>query len=176
IYGGYDHLVVEPMLRDKEYVYIGASIFIDWVYVDNIAFAHLLAEKELREGNAKVGGQAFNVTDNNPVWNVDFRERVIHYSGKKVQRKYAPYNLILMMGYAIHAGQSMLQHRFPRLQEPLSYLTLTALRIMNIDMVVRSKKAKSVLGYEPPFDLDEGIQLSIAEYEGGFNNSNMLLK
>lgn len=163
------------MLRDKEYVYIGASIFIDWVYVDNVAFAHLLAENALRSGIGQAAGQPFNLTDHNPVFNVDFRERVIHYSGNVVQRKYAPYNLIWLLGASIHVGQSLLQHKFPRLAPPLSFLTLTALRIMNIDMVVTSTKAKTILGYEPIFDLDEGLQVSIAEYNRGGGNRNMLL-
>jgi nucleoside-diphosphate-sugar epimerase len=166
--------VIEDMLKSREYTYLGATIYIDWVYVDNVAFAHLLAEKQLRGGAEGVAGQAFNVTDNDPVFNIDFRERVIYYSGNTIKRKYAPYNLIMGLAHALHLGQVLLKHNFPKLEPPFSYLTLVAMRLMNVDMVVRSSKAKRVLGYETPFSLDEGIQLAIAEYDANLQNRNIL--
>lgn len=42
IFGARDHLVVEDMLKNKEYMFLGFTSYMDWSYVDNVAYAHLL--------------------------------------------------------------------------------------------------------------------------------------
>ena len=42
IFGAKDRLVVEDMLTNKEYLFLGFSSLMNWSYVDNVAFSHLL--------------------------------------------------------------------------------------------------------------------------------------
>jgi nucleoside-diphosphate-sugar epimerase len=49
IFGCGDQLMLDKMLQQKIYVFLGYRMFMDFVYVDNIAYAHFLAETALRE-------------------------------------------------------------------------------------------------------------------------------
>ena len=122
-------------------------------------------------------GEAFGIFAKNPGLTFDSGGRIFYSSGRAgTKRRSAPPRLIMLMAYCLHFGQVILKHNFPKLKEPLSYLTLVAMRLMYVDMCVKSSKAERLLGYEPPFTLDEGIQLSIAEHDGDYQNRNMLFE
>jgi nucleoside-diphosphate-sugar epimerase len=162
IFGSHDHLVAEDMLHNSEYLFIGFSMLIDWEYVDNICFSHLLAEAKLRTSNQSVSGHAFLISNNEAILNDCFRTMFVYYGNLKAT--VGPPRLIWMLGYLIEILQRILGKRFPRLGHPLNCLTLTALRIMDLDLSVTSTKAKDLLGYFDVFTVEEGIQLSVIEY------------
>lgn len=163
IFGAHDHLVAEDMLNNREYLFIGLSMLIDWEYVDNICFSHLLAEAKLRSSPSKVAGQAYLISNNQPILNDHFRTMFVYYG--KLKATAGPPRLIWFLGYIIEILQRILQNRFPRLSHPLNCLTLTALRIMDLDLTVTSTKAKDHLGYFDVFTVEEGIQLSVMDYQ-----------
>jgi nucleoside-diphosphate-sugar epimerase len=167
IFGSCDHLVAEDMLNNSEYLFLGLSMLIDWEYVDNICYSHLLAEAKLRSTSSssnqiKVAGQAFLISNNEPILNDCFRTMFVYYGQLKATA--GPPRLIWMLGYIVEILQRIFQRNFPRLPHPLNCLTLTALRIMDLDLSVTSTKAKDLLGYFDVFTVEEGIQLSVMEY------------
>ena len=164
IFGARDHLVAEDMLQNLEYVFFGFRMLLDWEYVDNICFSHLLAEAKLRStSKSQVAGNAFLISNNEPMINDVFRTMFVYYG--KLKATSGPPRLIWMLGYIVEILQRIFQKNFPRLSHPLNCLTLTALRIMVLDLSVTSTKAKDILGYSDIFTVEEGIQLSVMEYQ-----------
>jgi sterol-4alpha-carboxylate 3-dehydrogenase (decarboxylating) len=162
IFGAKDHLVVQEMLDTKEYLFLGFTSLMDWSYVENVAYAHLLAEKALKTKADYVSGEAYLISDGKPYLNDDFRNIVIHYG--KVTPKYGPQRLVWAFAYIIELFQRLLKENFPKFPPPLSYFTLTAIKIMEYNVTVKSEKAKTHLGYEPVFSVEEGVQLAILEH------------
>jgi nucleoside-diphosphate-sugar epimerase len=156
------------MLQNSEYLFLGLHMLLDWEYVDNICFSHLLAEAKLRSSSSsssksQVAGNAFLISNNEPIINDVFRTMFVYYG--KLKATPGPPRLIWMLGYIVEILQRIFQKNFPRLPHPLNCLTLTALRIMILDLSVTSTKAKDILGYFDVFTVEEGIQLSVMEYQ-----------
>jgi hypothetical protein len=86
----------------------------------------------------------------------------IHYGGLKSITGYR--NLALVLIYMIGTMQFILQSFSPHLPEPLNLLTPASLRVMNLSVHILSDRAKRQLGYEPIFSVEEGIQLSVLEF------------
>jgi nucleoside-diphosphate-sugar epimerase len=163
IFGARDHLVAEDMLQNSEYLFLGFKMLLDWEYVDNICFSHLLAESKLRSSKSKVAGNAYLISNNEPMINDVFRTMFVYYG--KLKATAGPPRMIWMLGYIVEILQRIFQKNFPRLPHPLNCLTLTALRIMVLDLSVTSTKAKDILGYYDVFTVEEGIQLSVMEHQ-----------
>lgn len=177
IFGHNDHLVMELMLKDKRYDFCGFSMLLDWEWVNNVAYCHILAEHKMRAhlaGNKaaaphKIDGEAFCVTDNKPMLNNEFRTMIMHYN-PEVAPSAAPPRLLWGIAYVIEGMQRLLKDKFARLPGPLSFLTPTALKIMDMDICVKSNKVRTVLGYRPVFSVEESIQLATLQHRDEANS------
>ncbi|RAO69024.1 uncharacterized protein BHQ10_005036 [Talaromyces amestolkiae] len=140
----------------------------DFVYVGNLADAHLLAAHVLLEtwgkprptdSTVRVDGEVFNITNDDPWLFWDFQRAVASETGNPVLPEHIitiPKWLGLTMGFvsewvvwAISGGT-----RAPNMtREGIRFSTL--IRTLNIN------KAKQVLGYRPQVNMQEGIQLGV---------------
>ena len=138
----------------------------DFTYVGNVTHAHILAAVALMNTHAlktqpldheKVDGEAFFITNDEPMYFWDFARTVWSAAGDKTQP-----SQVWVIGKAFGMVIVWLTEwlfwlaggRVPNLtRKKVIYSSLT--RYYNID------KAKNVLGYEPQVRLDEGVQRTV---------------
>jgi sterol-4alpha-carboxylate 3-dehydrogenase (decarboxylating) len=138
----------------------------DFVYIGNLADAHLLAAHALLDARGKprpttdpVDGERFNITNDDPWLFWDFQRAIAAQTGNPVRPEdvvVIPKWVGLTMGFvsewvvwAISWGT-----RTPNMtREGIRFSTL--IRTLNMD------KAKKVLGYRPKVGMQEGIERSV---------------
>ena len=148
------------------YVFLWFPIFIDWVYVDNIAYAHFLAEVALSRKNNQpnnVAGDAFYVSNEEPMGDSTFRQMVIHYAKIHNVFHWSP-RAFYLLAYISLMLRRLLKSKKQSMGN-LEYLTPCAMVIMNINMRIDPSKAQRMLPYRPVFNVNEGIQLAVREYQ-----------
>ncbi len=77
VFGPNDRMIVEASCKNRSYA-VFWNIFIDFIYVGNVSYGHLLAEKGLMERTSRVGGQAYLISNNEPVEGSEWAAR-LHY-------------------------------------------------------------------------------------------------
>jgi sterol-4alpha-carboxylate 3-dehydrogenase (decarboxylating) len=161
IFGPGDQLMISTLYqtyqRGQSRVQLGDNTnLFDYTYVENVADAHLVAAAKLRTNPTAVAGQAFFITNDEPVRFWDFIG-TIHsgfdrYTGQDLtsrQRIIIPRSLsyILAVFAEIFAWISGKKATFTRMNVTYSCAT----RWYNIE------KAKRVLGYVPNVKLYDGL-------------------
>ena len=81
IFGANDGTMIEIMMRQNMYIFL-ANFLVDFVFVENVVYAHLLGEVRLRSpsDSGGVSGEAFNVSNEEPMRNNPFRRMILHYA------------------------------------------------------------------------------------------------
>lgn len=160
IFGPGDAQVIPGMisvLRNRQTRFrIGNNMnLFDFTYVDNVVHAHLLASRKLFSPEAaNIAGQAFFITNGEPIYFWDFPSAVWAYLG------HVPSNVIhfprclgLMIAFIFELLSFITRKEpgFTRFRVKLS----CANRYYNIN------KARKLLEYSPIVNLDEGIKRSL---------------
>lgn len=137
----------------------------DFTYVGNVAHAHLLAARLLLATAAaatvpldheRVDGEVFFVTNDAPVYFWDFARAVWRAAGNDAGTEGVwkiPRDLSLLMGMASEIFNAVIQ-KAPTFTKQRAILS-TMTRYYNIN------KAKGVLGYEPQWTLQEGVDRGV---------------
>jgi sterol-4alpha-carboxylate 3-dehydrogenase (decarboxylating) len=169
IFGPGDRQLIPGMLevceRGQHRFQIGNNqTLMDFTYVGNVAYAHVLAAEKLAVPDSGVGGQAFNLTNGTPVPFWDFASRVWTENGyflpndKKIVLSLGASTLIAVISETIFNIKAKFVDK-SKLKEGLSRARIKqamSSRYFNIN------KARTLLGYEPQVGLDEGIKISVA--------------
>ncbi|KAG0740413.1 hypothetical protein G6F57_011385 [Rhizopus arrhizus] len=172
IFGPGDRQLIPGMLevcqRGQHRFQIGNNqSLMDFTYVGNVAYAHVLAAEKLMIPNSGAAGQAFNLTNGTPVPFWDFASRVWATYGcylpnsKKVVLSKGASSVIAAISESIFNIKLLFWDK-SQLKEGLSRARIKqamSSRYFNIN------KARTILGYEPQVGLDEGIKISIAWYK-----------
>ncbi|CAO3588007.1 unnamed protein product [Absidia cylindrospora] len=161
--------MIEVCQRGQHRFQIGNNTsLMDFTYVGNIAYAHVLAAEKLAlSSNSPVGGQAFNLTNGTPVPFWDFASKVWCEYGKdmpKSKKIILSYNASMVIAYisetiydikALFWDKSQLKEGMTRsrIKQAMSS------RYFNID------KARTLLEYEPIIGLEEGIKIGVDYYK-----------
>ncbi|RUS29130.1 3-beta hydroxysteroid dehydrogenase/isomerase family-domain-containing protein [Jimgerdemannia flammicorona] len=168
IFGPGDSQIIPGFLevceRGQHIIQIGDNTgLMDFTYVGNVAYAHVLAVEQLTSPTSPAAGQAFNITNGTPIpfWDIAMRVwKEVGYHIPKSRKIVLPYALAVVIAYiseTIYETKALFIDR-SKLKEGLSrgrIKQVISSRYFNID------KAKSILGYEPRVGLEEGIVLSI---------------
>jgi nucleoside-diphosphate-sugar epimerase len=133
------------------------------VYVENMAYAHILAANELLKENSRVTGQVYFITDG-PGYNFfKFFDQIIIQAGYKIW----PRNLWLPRGFAYFLASISelialivrpLKRYYPRFSRFAVTYTCT-------DFTFTSEKAKRDFGYHSKFKEQEAINRTVAFYK-----------
>ncbi|KAI8364722.1 3-beta hydroxysteroid dehydrogenase/isomerase family-domain-containing protein [Radiomyces spectabilis] len=160
--------MIEVCQRGQHRFQIGDNTsLMDFTYVGNVAYAHVLAAEKLVDTESPVAGQAFNLTNGTPVPFWDFASKVWAEYGchmpnsKKIVLSYNASMIIALIGETIFSIKELFWDR-SQLKEGLTRARIKqamSSRYFNIS------KAKQLLGYEPQVGLEEGIKLSIEYYK-----------
>ncbi|KAI8075803.1 uncharacterized protein B0P05DRAFT_546471 [Gilbertella persicaria] len=175
IFGPGDRQLVPGMLevcqRGQHRFQIGHNqSLMDFTYVGNVAYAHVLAAEKLAVPNSGAAGQAFNLTNGTPVPFWDFASRLWAVYGcympnnKKIILSYNASMAIALVSETILSIKQLFWDK-SQLKEGMTRARIKqamSSRYFNIT------KAKTILGYEPQVGLEEGIQRSVAHYKAHY--------
>lgn len=138
----------------------------DFTYVENVAHGHVLALRALLHSHSllptvpldseRVDGEAFFITNGQPVYFWDFVRGVWHAAGDRM-----PLSSVwhLDQGFAMAVG-AILETMFWFLGKTPN-LTRAQVRYSTMTKYHSIDKARKRLGYAPIVDLDEGIRRGV---------------
>lgn len=132
----------------------------DWTFVENVAHAHLCAEKALSSGS-KAAGKAFFITNQEPIPFWDFLTRIITGLGYPKPKFNVPAKLVLTIA---EAYESVAKALAPIGVKPAVNFNPVRLRLVTVTRTFNCNRAKEILDYTPVVSLDEGIRRTIAAY------------
>ena len=128
----------------------------DFTYIDNLIDALVAAEEKL-VGNGALGGQAFFVTNGEPMGFWDFVDKVLVEMNQPMTRGRIPYSIAYAAAMVAEGVDAILG----KPAGPENGLTRFAIRYMCTHHYFSIDKARRELGYEPAVTIDEGIARTI---------------
>jgi len=128
----------------------------DWTYIENAAYAHLLAADKLTPGSP-IGGQAYFITNGEPTPFEEMTTYVWKNLGYPTPKYHLPFLIMLIVAYITEFILFVLS--------PLVKIHPT-LTVFRVRMVVATRyfsieKAKKELGYQPQVSLQEGKERTL---------------
>jgi nucleoside-diphosphate-sugar epimerase len=122
------------------------------VYVSDVVQGLLLALDHER-----ALGQAFNITNDEPLTQKEFLLAIAREIGAGAPRVHVPYHLLYAAGWAAERAAGLTPHRRP-------VLTRLAVKLFGTDNRHAIEKARHELGYAPRVALRDGVRLSATWY------------
>jgi nucleoside-diphosphate-sugar epimerase len=157
IYGERDRSVLPKLLtnlRRGTFAFFGSGEQrLNCIYVKNLVQAIFLAA----ESPAAVG-EVFNLTDGELVTKKQFVGRVAELAGLTVPTRHIPLRAARILAQVVEGAAKLLRAKRPPLINKARYKFLG----LNLDYSI--DKARRVLGYQPPFSFEEGIERAMAEH------------
>ena len=135
------------------------------IFAGNMAYAHVLAAKALMDGNEKVRGQAYLMTDGPATNFFTFFDAIVLKAGYKCRPKnlWIPWGLAYPMG-AISEFVAFLMRPFKRYNPGLSRF---AVNYTCTDFIFNSKRAEEDFGFKPKYSEGEGVGITADYYRRG---------
>jgi sterol-4alpha-carboxylate 3-dehydrogenase (decarboxylating) len=140
------------------------SNLVDETYVKNVAYGHYLAGEALHEEKMECSGQAFNITNDEPVQFWTFMSIILTTLGYPAPRFYLPYGFIYtvasILAYIIKFLRATVAPNMPA-------GTFTPMRVAlaGTHHYYSCAKAKKLLGYKPYIPLRQAIDETMATFE-----------
>ena len=157
IYGERDRTVLPKLLtnlRRGTFAFFGSGEQrLNCIYAKNLVHGILLAAEV-----PGAVGEVFNLTDGEAVTKKRFVGRVAELAGLPVPNRHIPLPVAKILAAVVEGTAKMLRSKRPPLINRARYKFLG----LNLDYSI--EKARSVLGYRPPFTFDEGMARAMAEY------------
>ena len=161
IFGPRDGFILQKYMNDSKIDFFFPEPVIDWIYVDNVVWCHLLLEKQLleetRSGKDVWSGHVFCASNEDPlsIENLHLMLREVHPI--PIQINYLPRNLLLGLSHIVEwiqwfsSGNALAK-------SDLRLLTPAMTRLARIGYVLKSTKARDALGYRPLFTVDDAVK------------------
>lgn len=139
----------------------------DFVYVGNLADAHLLAAHALVDAHAnpplpadsRVEGEVFNITNGEPWLFWDFQREISKQLGFPIQDKdivVIPKWVGLLIGFVSEWLVWLLSRG-----SKVANSTREGIRFSTLERTLNGEKARRVLGYKPRVGMQEGIERGV---------------
>ena len=126
---------------------------VDLTYIENAAMAHLLACDAMT--SKRVSGQAYFISDDNPVILWDWINALLEKLEIKKIRRHIPVRLAYGLGYCFEG----LYHLIGKYDEPL--MTRFLAKALSCSHYYDISKAKRDFGYRAIVDNDEGVRRTV---------------
>ena len=157
IYGERDRTVLPKLLtnlRRGTFAFFGSGEQrLNCIYVKNLVHGIFLAAEI-----PGAVGEVFNLTDGEPVTKKRFVGRAAELAGLPVPNRHIPLPVARLLATVVEGTARLLRSKRPPLINKARFKFLG----LNLDYSI--EKARSVLGYRPPFTFDEGMERAIAEF------------
>ena len=108
-----------------------------------------------------VGGQVFCVSNEDPlsIENLHYMLQSVH--PKVLKFAYLPRNFMVLLAHAVEFLQWISRGR---VSGEIKMLTPAMVELAGTSYVLKSSKARSILGYRPLYTVDEGVQLATSQW------------
>jgi nucleoside-diphosphate-sugar epimerase len=130
-----------------------------WVYVGNVAHAHLVVARDLLAGEGRAAGEVFFATDPTPANMFDFFEPVMRAAGRRVMPRELgipkPFMDVVAAGMGTTARALRPWVRFTPM------VTKFAVDFVCLDFVVSGDKIARELGYSPRYSEEEAMARTV---------------
>ncbi|KAM9764590.1 short-chain dehydrogenase/reductase family 42E member 1 [Menidia menidia] len=138
------------------FVYGDPKSLVEFVHVDNLVTAHLLAAEALTpEKRHRSAGQAYFISDGRPVNNFEFFRPLVEGLGYRFPKLRLPISLIYFFAFLTE----MIHHLVGPFYNFQPLLTRTEVYKTGVTHYFSMEKARAELGYEPQeHNLDEVVQ------------------
>lgn len=138
------------------FVYGDPNSLVEFVHVDNLAKAHILASEALKADKGHVAsGQPYFISDGRPVNNFEFFRPLVEGLGYTFPSLRLPLTLIYCFAFLVEVTHFILG----RLYNFQPFLTRTEVYKTGVTHYFSLEKARKELGYEPQaFDLQEVVE------------------
>lgn len=133
---------------------------VDFTYIGNVVLSHLLGAQAATLG-APCSGEAYFITNNEPIPFWDFMSFILVGLGYAPPSKCLPYKFILGLSYVAQGVVSLLA---PIKRIPLTF-SPSRMQLAGTHHYYNSAKAKRDLGYEPLWTVQQGLALTLKAYE-----------
>jgi nucleoside-diphosphate-sugar epimerase len=157
IYGERDRTVLPKLLlnlRRGTFAYFGSGDqVLNCIYVKNLVHGLFLAA----ESSGAIG-EVFNLTDGQRVTKRQFVGRVAELAGLKPPTRRIPLGLARFLANLVEGVARLRGAQNPPLINKARYKFLG----LNLDYSI--EKARRVLGYQPPFTFEQGVERAMAEH------------
>jgi len=167
IYGEADPYHVDSLIdmaRNGFYVRLGnGKSKCQHVYVGNMAYAHVLAAAEMRNGNNNLRGEIFFITDGEGKNFFKFFDQVVIGAGYKI----FPKNLWLPEGlaYSIGSISEMIAYLMRPIKRYNPKFSRFAVTYTCTDFTFSSKKAEKAFGFRPKYSDELSLEKTIGFYQ-----------
>eukprot|EP01062_Namystynia_karyoxenos_P008891 TRINITY_DN13141_c0_g1_i1.p1 TRINITY_DN13141_c0_g1~~TRINITY_DN13141_c0_g1_i1.p1 ORF type:complete len:845 (+),score=208.49 TRINITY_DN13141_c0_g1_i1:77-2536(+) len=166
VFGPNDRTLCERFLRQRVLIMPAPRSKLDYVYVDNVVLGHLKCEARLRETPERIGGLAFNISNDEPVTFENFGIAIQHYHGPGLVRIAAPVRLFLLICHVVEFVHWATRNRVTLgadlgIATPATFLTGT------MEFTVKhgpGSRSRELLNYRPAYTFDEAIQQTIHDW------------
>ncbi|KAJ7958431.1 Reticulon-like protein [Quillaja saponaria] len=168
IFGPGDKLLVPSLVtaaragKSKFIIGDGNNIY-DFTYVENVAHAHICAERALAsEGTVaeKAAGQAYFITNMEPIKFWEFMSVILEGLGYERPRIKIPAFVMMPIAHLVELTYKLLG---PYGME-VPQLTPSRIRLLSCSRSFNCSKAKDQLGYMPIVPLQEGLKRTVESY------------
>jgi nucleoside-diphosphate-sugar epimerase len=157
IYGERDRTVIPKLLlnlRRGTFAYFGSGEqVLNCIYVKNLVHGMFLAAE-----NPAAVGAVFNLTDGELVSKRRFVGRVAELAGLRPPTRRIPLGLARLLAHLVEGVAKLRGAKNPPIINKARYKFLG----LNLDYSI--DKARGVLGYQPPFNFEQGIERAMAEH------------
>ena len=156
IYGERDRTVLPKLIRSLSrgpFAYFGSGQqLLNCIYVKNLVEGIFLAAE-----SQEAVGEVFNLTDGQSVTKKQFVGRVAALAGLKEPKLHIPRGLARTLANVIEAIAKRRGATNPPLINKARY------KFLGLHLDYSIEKARRVLGYQPPYTFEEGIERAMAE-------------
>lgn len=125
---------------------------VDTTYVDNAAYAHILAALDLFKSNSQAAGKAYFVSNDDPIVMREMLNKILATVSIPPVTKRIPANLAYLIGFILEGVYGVLG----KSEEPL--LTRFVAKQLSTDHYYDISAIKRDLGYSPIVSINEGME------------------
>lgn len=159
IYGERDRTVLPKLidvLRRGRFFYFGSGEqVLNCIYVKNLVHAIFLAAE-----SPEAIGQVFNLTDGRKVTKRDFVKRVAGAVGLEDPSRKLPLGLARFLANVMQGGAKLRGATRPPLVNKARF------KFLGLSQDYSIEKARRVLGYDPPYTTEQGLDAALADLLG----------
>ncbi|XP_050125323.1 3beta-hydroxysteroid-dehydrogenase/decarboxylase-like isoform X1 [Malus sylvestris] len=168
IFGPGDRLLVPSLIvnartwKSKFIIGDGNNIY-DFTYVENVAHAHICAERALAsEGKVadKAAGQAYFITNMEPIKFWEFVSLILEGLGYERPRIKIPAFVVMPIAHMVELTYKLLGPYGMKVPQ----LTPSRIRLLSCTRSLKCSKAQDRIGYTPIISLQEGLKRTIEAY------------
>ena len=164
IFGPRDKYSIPGMIdagrSGNKFIIGSGNNFIDWTYVRNVTHGLILAAESLKLGSLSCGA-VYNITNDSPILFWEFNRRILTGLNYAPPTIHLPYSLVYFSAWLL----ILICWILSPFKKIMPAVTPIKVALSGTHVYFSCEKAKSELGFKPPYTMDEAIQLSIKHFE-----------